>query len=217
MHEQRAHIDIAAFADRAQVTPVPGAVLAWREPQPDGQVPTGAKVLRCAGTGHQGRGTEQPDARYLHEPLHRLALRGDRFELALNEGDALLEGWISPRQTLIIHRQGGGLDRGICAGRQQDAVLAPEAPQGIDSRGAATHPLRAYSMQRLHGLLLGAFDRHAQNLGIAGRLEDCLAVGPIGLVAPAIGADVLRRQQPHGEAQFFAARAPNGAPCRKLP
>ena len=77
-------------------------------------------------------------------------------------------------------------------GKRRFTELAQDATQGVDASGAGGEPGGAQTMKRSERLLGDGLDRHRLQVGIAVGLEQGLGVGAVGLVATAIGADVLR-------------------------
>ncbi|PYR41487.1 MAG: hypothetical protein DMF93_08190, partial [Acidobacteria bacterium] len=81
------------------------------------------------------------------------------------------------------------------APRDRDALFQQQPTHRIEARRARRHPLRAQAMERQDLLLGHRFHRDVRNVATPQGLEQCLGIGPIGLVASHIRPDVLTRQQ----------------------
>jgi hypothetical protein len=89
----------------------------------------------------------------------------------------------------------------LCAQRAGNAEFPKHPAPAVDACRAGGHPLRAHAVQCHDRLLRFALDGDAVDSGAAVRLEDRLAVGAIGLVAPAVRCDIMGRDQLHLETE----------------
>jgi len=76
-----------------------------------------------------------------------------------------------------------------------DAAFAKRSSERIQSCGAGGEPPAAHPMQSGNGLKLERLDGYGPQSSAAVRLEQSPAVGAVGLVAEAIVADMLGRQE----------------------
>jgi hypothetical protein len=102
-------------------------------------------------------------------------------------------------QTVIgdLQRLAHGAHATIYPHGHDDTEFAQTPAQQVDPRVTCLLALLAQPVQLLQLLLIDRFDRHGTNLRAARRLDQRRRVGGVGLVAPNIGAHVLRRQQPN--------------------
>jgi hypothetical protein len=56
------------------------------------------------------------------------------------------------------------------------------------------HPARAQTVKRAEHLLSHGLDRHRVDVFVAARFQNALGVGAVRLVAPNVGAHLVRRQ-----------------------
>ena len=155
-----------------------------------------------ASAGDQGGTGEQSDAMNLSQHAHVIAVLGELMELLLDAFDMLFE----PEDIIEQSREGGAqrlrqstvieddthLSFGI-GGTFGDGVseLAQEAAQGIDTGGTGFLPLLADAVQLLELLLVdGAHGDGADPLAAMG-FQERLGIDAVGLIAAAIGFDVL--------------------------
>jgi len=101
--------------------------------------------------------------------------------------------------ALEAHRDASrpGIDRDApCADRYSIAELSQVTTQCVDPRGAGAEIARSDTVQRHYCLLLNRLYRHRRQPLIAGRLQQCLCICPVGLVAVAIPGHIRGVQQP---------------------
>ena len=78
------------------------------------------------------------------------------------------------------------------ASGHDQSELAEQATNLVALRGARLHEALSHPVQREHGLLLDALDRHEAHVRSPHRFADRLGVGDIVLVALHVGFDELR-------------------------
>lgn len=222
MREQHAQVAVTLLGDAPQIARAARAVFLGRQAEPAGEVARILEVAHVARGGcHHGGGGEPPHAGDRQQRGARRAQARDLGQLALQLRDARFE------QAHLFEQQAHGaadqaghgrmrigqhaadrLQAGARAGGHRQAELAAEASQGIDARGACSHPQASDAMQSLQGLLLDGLHAHRAHIRGAGRLQQGGGVSSICLVAFHIGAHVLRRQQAHFDAQRIQPARP---------
>ena len=138
----------------------------------------------------------------LSQALDVVAILGELMELLLDALDALFEsediieqsgesGAQRLRQGAVIEDD-THLSFGI-GGTFGDGVteLSEEAAQGIDTGGTGFLPLLADAVQLLELLLVDGAHGDGADPRAAVGFQECLGIDAVGLIAPAIGFDVL--------------------------
>ena len=202
MDDECAQVLIALFGDAPEVAAVTGAELSGGDAEPGGEVAACSEVMGRAGAGDHGGTGEQPDAVDLSQALDVIAVLGELMELLLDAFDVLFEsedvveqsgegGAQRLRQSGVIEDSpplafgiGGTLGDGI-------AELSEEAAQGIDTGGAGFLPLLADAVQLLELLLVNGAHGNGADTRAAMGFQERLGIDAVGLIAPAIGFDVL--------------------------
>jgi hypothetical protein len=206
VYEQGSQVRIALLADATETAALTGGVLARGEPQPAGEVARCGEALdidnRCAQRG----GGERPDARDLHEAFNDRIMCVQACQLAVDVFTALLQrvDLCEQFKQARVQQRGDrtvearecfayGPDRTQRADGHADSELAQAATQEVNPCSSSCHPLRAQPMQLLKGLLINGLDRYRSNVKAARRFDECRGIRRVGLVAPDVGAGVLRR------------------------
>ena len=79
--------------------------------------------------------------------------------------------------------------------RDEDTEFAQQASEGIEPRGARREPGGPQPVQRGNGLVLNRLDGDRMNLLVSIGFEEPFRVGAVGLVAPHVRPDIMRREQ----------------------
>jgi len=138
----------------------------------------------------------------LSQHAHVVAVFGELMELLLDAFDVLFElvdiieqsgesgaqrlrqGPIIEDDTHLAFGIGGAFGDGV-------AELSEEAAQGIDTGGAGFLPLLADAVQLLELLLVNGAHGNGADTRAAMGFQERLGIDAVGLIAPAIGFDVL--------------------------
>ena len=91
VNHQRAQICIGAFADPKQVHPSSATAVARQQPQPGGELASGAKCTRITHRGHRCCRAEHPHPRNLGDAPARRSLPMPLREAAFDTPDLLVE------------------------------------------------------------------------------------------------------------------------------
>src|SRR5205807_6585491 len=91
LHEQGTQIAIAALRYAAEDRAVAGRYLLRHQPEPGAEVAAFGERIAGADRSHHRARDDRPDARHRHQPLARLILTGERFNLVGYVPDAFIE------------------------------------------------------------------------------------------------------------------------------
>ena len=226
MDKEHAHIDVAAFADRAESSPGAAGMLLGSQADIAGEMSGGGEATNVPHHCDECGGGEQTDARDGFEARRCGDLRSQGAELEFDLPNPLLEiPDLLDRFGESGAHQIGERSLGVCeqereprqdvAGSDGDgqAKLSKKPPEGVQACRAGTEPGGTKAMEGGERLLRNGFDRDRSNFLVAVSLEECLGIRPVRLIAVDILARDMRREQqdPMVEALNFPRPIVGGA------
>ena len=178
-----------------------------RQAQEAREVPAGAKTPDVAHERDQRRGGQHAHAGHRLQQRHVRQLARQRRELPFDGAHVRLEHVESrrTRRPSVLRSEHGHASVGsrqqradarhdvVRADGNEDAELAQQAAERVESRRAGREPRGAQAMQRGDRLLLDGLDGDRVNLLVPIRLQQPFRVGAVGLVAPHVAPHVVRR------------------------
>ena len=101
LHEERAHVFVAALGDLAEDGAIAGRLLSRHQPEPGAEVAALLEAGTIADRRHHGAGDDRADAWHRHQPLAALILLGESLDLGGDGFDALVEPPPVDRQAFV--------------------------------------------------------------------------------------------------------------------
>ncbi len=122
VNEELAQVGIAALGNSQQALFAPGAVLAWRDPEPRRKAPAAVKDVRITDGGHRGARRKRTDPRNFGCPAACLVVSMPSSDARVQASDLLVQA-----NELQAHR----LQRLAQQRRRLGAVLGNEPRQRL--------------------------------------------------------------------------------------
>ena len=91
LHQQPPQIGVSSLGDMSQAALASRGVLSWREAEPSSKLSAVLEVSSIADGGDDGLCGQRPDAAYSHQAPGGLTLFGQHLDLAIVDGDSLIE------------------------------------------------------------------------------------------------------------------------------